>query len=54
MTEKELDLLHETTENFWVDFGSLVRAALKNVPKKLHPDLLMRLSEKTSVYGVKR
>lgn len=50
-TEEEEDLIHEVQDNYWVDFSKLVGSTLSKVPEHLRDDLLMRLQEKSSVYG---
>ena len=51
LTNEELDQILELTNEFWHAFSSLVNGYLLRVPEKLKGDLLLRLGEKTSVYG---
>ena len=51
LSEEEADLLHETLEEFWIDFGKLVAEKLNKLPKDLEFFMLMRMQERASVYG---
>ena len=51
INDDDADLLHEKTEQFWLDFSTLVNDTLASVPEHLRDELEMRLGDKTSVYG---
>jgi hypothetical protein len=51
LSEEEADLMHETLEEFWIDFGKLVAEKLNKLPKDLEFFMLMRMQERASVYG---
>lgn len=51
MTEEHGILFNELTNEFWVEYGKLIASILNKAPKELHDELLMSLSDHSSVYG---
>ena len=51
MTEDDYDLMHEISDQYWIDLSKLIGRTLSKAPARLHDELLMRLQEKSSVYG---
>lgn len=46
------DRIDDARQEFWQNLGRIVALALNKVPKDHHDDLLMRLQDSCSVYGV--
>jgi hypothetical protein len=51
MTEEEGILLNEIRNEFYIEFSQLVAKHLSRVPEHLRANLLMQLSDTSSVYG---
>lgn len=43
--------LHKLEEAYWRDFSKLVARYVSKTPADLHRELLMRLQDRSSVYG---
>jgi len=51
MTEEDGELIHEINNQYWQDLSRLIGQTLSRAPARLHPELLERLQESSSVYG---
>lgn len=49
--DDDADLIHEISDQYWIDLSKLIGRTLSKAPPRLHHELLERLQEKSSVYG---